>query len=287
MADGAGRIVGRGVADRLGSLDRARHLGTRPGYTFRSVEGAVVAGTPAFRVLSVHDTPPASFYADQHLHVGLNDLTMRDGITLAATRSRPSSRRPGTQRSMKDITLLRKYSSRLSQMAKIQIGGDGRPGQQLTLLNLESIEFTTHPVVLEDFSKSKYLEKILAKVADEKPESYEKLLATEGWRKDRRALALVGEIIYGASLSYEDPARYSFAHGGKDATPYPVDRKTYDETIMMSGRAVRKTRLPLCGQKESARPAEWHQRNAAPICYNSIYGHIDPRGHFLFCGRRL
>jgi len=44
-------------------------------------------------------------------------------------------------------------------------------------------------------------------------------------------LALVAEVIYGAKPSYEDPARYSFAHGGKDATPYPVDRETYDQTI--------------------------------------------------------
>ena len=49
--------------------------------------------------------------------------------------------------------------------------------------------------------------------------------------KTVRALALVGEVIYGAAPSYEDPARYSFAHGGKDATPYPVDRVTYDQTI--------------------------------------------------------
>ena len=47
------------------------------------------------------------------------------------------------------------------------------------------------------------------------------------------------------------PARYSFAHGGKDATPYPVDRKTYDETIMMLGRAVRKTRLPLADKQKA------------------------------------
>ena len=153
---------------------------------------------------------------------------------------------------MKDIQLLRKYSSRLSQMAKIQIGGDGRPSQQLTLLNLETREFKYHPVVHEDFAKSKYLEKILEKVTDEKPESYEKFVATEGvGAKTVRALALVGEIIYGAAPSYEDPARYSFAHGGKDATPYPVDRQTYDHTIMMLGEAVRKTRLPLADKRKA------------------------------------
>jgi hypothetical protein len=43
--------------------------------------------------------------------------------------------------------------------------------------------------------------------------------------------------------SYEDPARYSFAHGGKDATPYPVDRQTYDKTTAMLAEAVRKSHI--------------------------------------------
>lgn len=128
---------------------------------------------------------------------------------------------------MKDITLLRKYYTPLSQAVSIKKGK-----QQLTLLNLENKEFVWHPVVTEDFSKSKYLEKILWRLCDQKPENYEKLLATPGvGPKTIRALALVAEVIYGAKPSYEDPARYSFAHGGKDATPYPVDCQTYDQTI--------------------------------------------------------
>ena len=124
-------------------------------------------------------------------------------------------------------------------MAAIEAGGE-----QLTLLNLEATEFRAHPVVFEDFAKSKYLEKILARVTDEKPENYEKLVAIEGvGPKTVRALALVGEVIYGAKPSYEDPARYSFAHGGKDATPYPVDRPTYDQTIAILKRAVERTKM--------------------------------------------
>src|SRR4030066_2378305 len=108
-----------------------------------------------------------------------------------------------------------------------------RKGEEvLTLLELADTEFSYHPVVNEDFSKSKYLEKILRKVTEEKPQTYEEFLATEGvGPKTVRALSLVSEVIYGAKPSYEDPARYSFAHGGKDATPYPVDRVTYDRTI--------------------------------------------------------
>jgi len=50
-------------------------------------------------------------------------------------------------------------------------------------------------------------------------------------------------VVYGANPSYEDPARYSFAHGGKDGTPYFVDQPTYDKTIEVMREVVRKTRL--------------------------------------------
>lgn len=137
---------------------------------------------------------------------------------------------------MKDIQILRKHSSKLSRMVSLKQGNE-----QLTLLELADTEFTTHPVVTEDFTRSKYLEKILQRVTYQKPKTYENLLATEGvGPKTIRALALVSEIIYGAKPSYEDPARYSFAHGGKDATPYPVDKNTYDQTIQMLATAVRK-----------------------------------------------
>jgi len=64
------------------------------------------------------------------------------------------------------------------------------------------------------------------------PERYEDLVALEGIGPKRiRALALISELIYGASTSWTDPAKYSFAHGGKDGYPYPVDRDTFDHSI--------------------------------------------------------
>ena len=87
-------------------------------------------------------------------------------------------------------------------------------------------------MLLEDFTKSKYLQKILYEVNEIKPKNYEQLLSLKGvGPKTIRALALTAEVIYGAKASYEDPAHYSFAHGGKDFIPYPVDRPTYDQTI--------------------------------------------------------
>ena len=49
--------------------------------------------------------------------------------------------------------------------------------------------------------------------------------------KTVRALCLISELVYGAAPSYTDPVRYSFAHGGKDGHPYPVDRTAYEDWL--------------------------------------------------------
>jgi hypothetical protein len=153
----------------------------------------------------------------------------------------------GTKKLSKDLELLRKHSSEFSRMLSFKARGE-----QYTLLRLENREFKHHPVEFEDFNKSKYLDRIFAQLADQRPATYEQILATPRvGPKTIRALALISEIIYGAKPSYEDPARYSFAHGGKDATPYPIDRKTYDQSIEMLRRTVTKTRLSFA-EKESA-----------------------------------
>lgn len=147
----------------------------------------------------------------------------------------------GSQTLMKDLQILRKHSSKLSKVLKLQQGED-----QLTLMDLPDYEFKTHEVLFEDFSRSKYLDKIFFKLNINKPKTYEELLATQGvGPKTIRALSLVSEVIYGAKASYTDPARYSFAHGGKDCTPYPVDRQTYDQTISILKHAVQKSRIDI------------------------------------------
>lgn len=78
----------------------------------------------------------------------------------------------------------------------------------------------------------RYLEKTLLRTYEQAPKDFQALLGTEGvGPKTLRALSLVGELIYGARTSTRDPARFAFAHGGKDGTPYPVDRPTYEKTI--------------------------------------------------------
>ena len=71
------------------------------------------------------------------------------------------------------------------------------------------------------------LKKIILRTYEAQPQNFEKLLGLPGvGPKTMRALSLISELIYGIAPSYRDPARYSFAHGGKDGIPYPVDRPT-------------------------------------------------------------
>ncbi|MDD5171494.1 MAG: DUF763 domain-containing protein [Candidatus ainarchaeum sp.] len=64
------------------------------------------------------------------------------------------------------------------------------------------------------------------------PQNYEELVCLKGMGgKKLRALALVARLIHGTELDWKDPVKYSFAHGGKDGIPYPVDRSNYDHSI--------------------------------------------------------
>ncbi|MBC7219425.1 MAG: DUF763 domain-containing protein [Hadesarchaea archaeon] len=76
------------------------------------------------------------------------------------------------------------------------------------------------------------------------PESYEELIAISGiGPRAVRALALVSALIYGKPPSWRDPIRYSFAHGGKDGVPYPVDRETYRKTTEILEAAIEGAKL--------------------------------------------
>jgi hypothetical protein len=91
----------------------------------------------------------------------------------------------------------------------------------------------------------KYFEKILLRTYENAPKDFESLLGIEGvGPKTLRALALTAELIYGSPASTRDPARFSFAHGGKDGHPFPVDRRTYDTTIDLLDRALQHSAVP-------------------------------------------
>ncbi len=119
-----------------------------------------------------------------------------------------------------------------------RLGAQGRlPG--FTEMELNNVEFHWHSVVTEKFDM-KRLKKTIEDVHSLGPENFTQVLSAEGvGPKTIRALSLVAEIVYGAKPSYEDPARYTFAVGGKDGTPFPVDRATYDRMLNAIERGIK------------------------------------------------
>ncbi len=100
-----------------------------------------------------------------------------------------------------------------------------------------------HPILKLDINP-KYLHKILLKTYEYSPDNFESLITIKGvGTKTIRALALIGELLYRKVPSFRDPARYSFAHGGKDGFPYPVDRKTYNKSIAFLESALKRAKI--------------------------------------------
>jgi hypothetical protein len=84
----------------------------------------------------------------------------------------------------------------------------------------------------------------LAAAADRGPADFSELLLTPGvGARTVRALAMVAEVVHGAPYRFADPARFSFAHGGKDRHPFPVPLRVYDKTIAVLKSAVQSAKL--------------------------------------------
>ncbi|MDY6762098.1 MAG: DUF763 domain-containing protein [Candidatus Nanohaloarchaea archaeon] len=84
------------------------------------------------------------------------------------------------------------------------------------------------------------------------PADYEELVDMDGiGPKSLRALALIAELVHDAETSREDPAKFAYAHGGKDGTPYPVDRDRYDESIRHLKQAVGQAEVGREEKKEA------------------------------------
>jgi hypothetical protein len=90
----------------------------------------------------------------------------------------------------------------------------------------------------------KRLHSTLSAAADAGPRDFSDLLLTPGiGARTVEALAFVAEVVHGAPSRFADPARFSFAHGGKDGHPFPVPIKVFDETIGVLKRAVHRAKL--------------------------------------------
>jgi len=86
--------------------------------------------------------------------------------------------------------------------------------------------------------------KAVKKAYEFQPEDYEELLGIRGIGPATvRGLALISELVYGDAPSWKDPVKYSFAYGGKDGVPHPVDREAMDKSIEVLETAINNARI--------------------------------------------
>lgn len=132
------------------------------------------------------------------------------------------------------------------------------------LQRLKNLELPRrHQLFLEHLSPAS-VGRVLLKTYERQPEDFAALLEMPGvGARTLRALALISELVHGTSLSWEDPAHFGFAHGGKDGYPYPVDRATYDRSIEIMERAIKRLRQGIREREEAlrrlARVTNWDQ----------------------------
>lgn len=150
----------------------------------------------------------------------------------------------------KDLALLQTHWEVVNKTAQLRLFESSRK-EKVLLLADNRMDFGME-VMKEKFNFND-VKKRLSLLVYKQPTTFFDLLMQPGvGGKTLRAVSLIAEIIYGARPSYTDPVRYSFAHGGKDGIPYPVDTFTYDKSIEIIERAIKRTRDLSLKEKDTA-----------------------------------
>ena len=119
-----------------------------------------------------------------------------------------------------------------------------REKPELMMQDVQRLVLPAHHDVRAEDVDLKRLGAILWLAHDRQPADFEELVLLEGvGPRTLQSLALVSEVLYGAPARFRDPARFAFAHGGKDGHPFPVPTRVYDETIDVLQSAVQKAKI--------------------------------------------
>jgi hypothetical protein len=131
-----------------------------------------------------------------------------------------------------------------AEFARLEAPAVAAPRRESEQLLLPHLVMPAHHDVRAEDVVPRRLAGALAAAAEAGPRDFVQLLEVPGvGARTVRALALVAEVLHGAPCRFSDPARHSFAHGGKDRHPFPVPIKVYDQTIAVLKSAVAKAKL--------------------------------------------
>jgi hypothetical protein len=135
-------------------------------------------------------------------------------------------------------TILNLVDARAAQAQQAMISITGH-NVDATLAEVRKLVMPAHHDVRADDVDPKRLGAVLAVAHERELRDFASLLLVEGLGpRTLQSLALIAEIVHGAPSRFADPARFSFAHGGKDGHPFPVPLKTYDESLAVLRRAL-------------------------------------------------
>jgi hypothetical protein len=137
-----------------------------------------------------------------------------------------------------------------------------RPQSQRTLEDWMLSEETREPIEYLTMPRSINWTK-MKQIYDFQPKNYEELLSMKGVGPNTvRALALISDLIYGEKPSWKDPVKYSFAVGGKDGVPFPVDRKAMDESTEIIRHGIQQAKI---GSKDKLHAIKRLQNFVSPF----------------------
>jgi hypothetical protein len=120
------------------------------------------------------------------------------------------------------------------------------------LREIQQLILPSHHDIRSEDVDLKRLGTILWLAHENHAENFEELLLLQGLGpRTLQSLALVSEVIHGTPTRFKDPARFAFAHGGKDGHPFPVPLKVYDETIATLQTAVHQSKLGQTDKQEA------------------------------------
>jgi uncharacterized protein len=115
---------------------------------------------------------------------------------------------------------------------------------QSALMEARKLTMPKHHDVRASDIDFKRLGAVLAVAHEQELRDFASFLLLEGLGpRMLQSLALIAEVVHGAATRFSDPARFSFAHGGKDGHPFPVSLKTYDQSLAVLRRSLDAARL--------------------------------------------
>src|SRR5437763_4265097 len=161
-------------------------------------------------------------------------------------------------------------NARAAQAALLEIARE-RP--ERTLLAARHLQMPRHHDVQPKDVNLKRLGSVLALAYDRDLHNFAELLLLEKLGpRTLQSLALIAEVVHGAPTRFSDPARFSFAHGGKDGHPFPVPLKTYDQSLAVLRNALDKARVGNTERLSAFRRLDRFSR--------AIEKELDPKANF-------